>query len=161
MTVAGTWAAPAGERWRRARLPPHGRRAAGILGAAILAFSMASAGLLRSHLSWASGVWAQRLWARVWRGPARHWVCACGSPWGWGHAERAWDERLCLLAPAPPSDVASCPLPRASVRTCPLTATPLRATAAHNGSRPAGQVCLPILNSFKYLRCRSTHLDFL
>lgn len=60
-----------------------------------------------------------------------------------------------------PSDVASCPLPRASVRTRPLTATPLRATPRTMAWRPTGEVCLPILNSFKYPGCRSTHLDFL
>lgn len=32
---------------------------------------------------------------------------------------------------------------------------------AHNGLRPTGEVCLPILNSFKYPGCRSTHMDFL
>lgn len=59
-------------RSRRGRLPPpHRRRAAGILGAAILAFSMASAGLLRRHLL-GLRVWAQCLWARVWCGPGGH-----------------------------------------------------------------------------------------
>lgn len=123
MTVARTWAAPAGERWRRSgrplprsrsgRLPPHGLRAAGILGAAILAFSMASAELLGRHLL-GLRVWAQRLWARVWHRPAGHWVFACWPSWGWEHAERTWDESLAswLLHPLPMWRPAPSPAPR-------------------------------------------------